>query len=631
MIDGHGTTPLQQVEERLDGLGKKRGVSGTWQCPAHEDRTPSLSVSAGDAGNVVLHCHAGCPANDVAEALGFAMRDLFPPRPQAEKRRSERPTASRGAPQRVARYVYHDREGEPLRQKVRWEPGLDGRKKSFTWEMPDGSKAPKGEGSPDVLLALPLVREADLVHLCEGEKAALQIMDAVKEVVATCPPAGWKDEYAQELAGKEVILWQDRDGPGRQKTLKAYKSLLSVAASVRIVESATEGEHDDAFDHLAAGFVLEQALPIDPWTCDAAEALPFIHSGEAIRELRKIETPKPIIEGLLYPGSTSALVAAPFVGKTWFLLNLASALAAGAAPWPGTDPLQRGRVVYLSYDLQTRADYLAKRLRHLDQFRHDQMRPDSYLDHLTIVGASPGNPFPAERYKIDVEGLERLREEILDPISGEEGLALIVFDTLSSCLPQGVDENSNSDMPLIMQRLEQLALGTGAAVLIVHHVPKPARNAKEDTEPWAAGRGAGAIAGSAAALGVLERVKDHGNLRRLRCVTNLGPGIPSRFFSVRPDGEDERDEILYWRPAPDPANAGSMEGLDAWRVLEAGEELNSRELAVRLTERDFARNLEEAKTVIPGLRKRWETEGQVTVADGPRRSILTSLQCGETH
>ena len=38
------------------------------RCPAHEDRTPSLSIREGITGPLV-HCHAGCGQGDVIDAL----------------------------------------------------------------------------------------------------------------------------------------------------------------------------------------------------------------------------------------------------------------------------------------------------------------------------------------------------------------------------------------------------------------------------------------------------------------------------------------------------------------------------------------------------------------------------------
>jgi putative DNA primase/helicase len=40
--------------------GRKAGAGWTACCPAHDDRTPSLSISISDDGRVLVRCHAGC-------------------------------------------------------------------------------------------------------------------------------------------------------------------------------------------------------------------------------------------------------------------------------------------------------------------------------------------------------------------------------------------------------------------------------------------------------------------------------------------------------------------------------------------------------------------------------------------
>jgi len=40
--------------------GRKTGSGWTVRCPAHDDRTPSLSVRDADDNKVPVHCHAGC-------------------------------------------------------------------------------------------------------------------------------------------------------------------------------------------------------------------------------------------------------------------------------------------------------------------------------------------------------------------------------------------------------------------------------------------------------------------------------------------------------------------------------------------------------------------------------------------
>ena len=67
--------PMGLVLARLEGTRK---ISGGWiaKCPAHEDRSPSLSIREGEKG-LLLRCFAGCATQAVVEAIGLRMADLF--------------------------------------------------------------------------------------------------------------------------------------------------------------------------------------------------------------------------------------------------------------------------------------------------------------------------------------------------------------------------------------------------------------------------------------------------------------------------------------------------------------------------------------------------------------------------
>jgi hypothetical protein len=66
-----------KVLDRLQGI--KQVAPGRWmtRCPAHEDRSPSLSVREMEDGRVLLHCFGGCPNGEVLAAMGLRMSDLF--------------------------------------------------------------------------------------------------------------------------------------------------------------------------------------------------------------------------------------------------------------------------------------------------------------------------------------------------------------------------------------------------------------------------------------------------------------------------------------------------------------------------------------------------------------------------
>jgi putative DNA primase/helicase len=49
--------------------GHKVGFNWMARCPAHEDRTPSLAITSGNDGAVLVRCHAGCNQRKVIEAL----------------------------------------------------------------------------------------------------------------------------------------------------------------------------------------------------------------------------------------------------------------------------------------------------------------------------------------------------------------------------------------------------------------------------------------------------------------------------------------------------------------------------------------------------------------------------------
>jgi len=50
--------------ERLEGVRLAGPSKWEARCPAHDDRKPSLTVAQAE-DRVLLHCHAGCPPEDI--------------------------------------------------------------------------------------------------------------------------------------------------------------------------------------------------------------------------------------------------------------------------------------------------------------------------------------------------------------------------------------------------------------------------------------------------------------------------------------------------------------------------------------------------------------------------------------
>jgi hypothetical protein len=69
------------LETLLSRLTKVKGRNGSWTacCPAHEDRSPSLSIRQADDGRILMHCFADCSIQAIVGAVGMDVGDLFPP------------------------------------------------------------------------------------------------------------------------------------------------------------------------------------------------------------------------------------------------------------------------------------------------------------------------------------------------------------------------------------------------------------------------------------------------------------------------------------------------------------------------------------------------------------------------
>jgi hypothetical protein len=59
---------------------RRSGRGWVAKCPAHADRSPSLSIAEGDEGRTLVRCFAGCDVTDVLAAIGLSLADLFPER-----------------------------------------------------------------------------------------------------------------------------------------------------------------------------------------------------------------------------------------------------------------------------------------------------------------------------------------------------------------------------------------------------------------------------------------------------------------------------------------------------------------------------------------------------------------------
>ena len=89
---------MSQVDLLLSRLDRvKRTKIDSWMacCPAHPDRSASLSIRELDDGRVLVHCFAGCSVHEILDAADIPIDALFPPRalPFAKSERRPFPAA----------------------------------------------------------------------------------------------------------------------------------------------------------------------------------------------------------------------------------------------------------------------------------------------------------------------------------------------------------------------------------------------------------------------------------------------------------------------------------------------------------------------------------------------------------
>lgn len=268
------STPLEVVQRALASHGCK-GKGTSWQCPGHEDERPSLSVTEGDDGRVLLKCWAGCAAENIVAVLGLKMSDLFPPR--EEKHIGDV-------------YPYRDEVGAVVFEKVRYEP------KGFSQRRPDGRGGYTWNlnGVRLVPFRLPELRAAteagETVYLTEGEKGALSLVGLGITATTTGGAKSWRKEHAQFFNNVRVVITPDNDQAGREYARVAGLDLVTIAAEVRVLELPGLPGGGDPFDFVAAGGAVEQ---LDDLTAEAPTFTEWAKTKAEKSESRDAKTPPP--------------------------------------------------------------------------------------------------------------------------------------------------------------------------------------------------------------------------------------------------------------------------------------------------------------------------------------------------
>lgn len=73
------TSPAEKFLSRVQAQKYKAGADhGVFKCPAHGDKRASASWRELPDGRLLVHCFAGCSAEEILSSISLTLSDLYP-------------------------------------------------------------------------------------------------------------------------------------------------------------------------------------------------------------------------------------------------------------------------------------------------------------------------------------------------------------------------------------------------------------------------------------------------------------------------------------------------------------------------------------------------------------------------
>jgi AraC-like DNA-binding protein len=236
--------------------------------------------------------------------------------------------------------------------------------------------------------------------------------------------------------------------------------------------------------------------------------------------VRHPELKDPLITGLLRVGETMNVIAAPKVGKSWLVLDLALAVAMGR-PWLDTFATTPGRVLIIDNELHPETS--AFRIR-------------TMLEARGIALSEVGKRIEIVNLRgrlMDLHAIA-LHLEAFEP----GHFQLVIIDAWYRTIPVGIDENDNGAVAGLYNTIDAIAARLRCSFVLIHHTSKGVQAGKSVTDV-----GAGA--------GSQSRATDvHVVLRRHRLDDTVVLGAVVRSWRPVPS-LCLRWEFPLWHPAPE--------------------------------------------------------------------------------
>ncbi len=448
-------------------------------------------------------------------------------------------------------YEYRDRHGNLRALNIRYEPKGFRPRYALT-DNPDvgafddpkqwARKKPEGFAMPLYHEDLIALRPGETVYFTEGEKDADNL--AKLGYLTSCHKSGGAVIHSGHglLTGRQTVIIADADAPGAKYAEDAGKNLIADGAKVAVITppkgfkdySEWEEAQDSAetWDDVKARFELWGLPPPEKDTC------------ETLAEVWENPPPRSpeLISGLLRQGHKMIVSGTSKAGKSFALLQLATALAEGRE-WLQTFHCERCKVLYLNLEID-RPSMIHRAQKVYEALQWTPHGLDNFIfDHLRGRAGKIGE----------------MAADIIGKVKRHKARAVFI-DPVYKCGLE--DENSAGDIAQFCRILDSIAADTGAAVIYCHHFSKGAQDSKRAIDRAS---GSGVFARDADAILTLTELQEDGGFR-LECILR-------EFKSPSP--MSFRFEYPLHIPAPD-LNDCPLKGAKGTKMADAHKEAEDR-------------------------------------------------------
>ena len=237
-------------------IKKRYGDKSQCQCPAHDDKHASLTITKGRKCTL-FYCHAGCTVDEVLNAAGLEKKDTFyDVEPRSPNWKAYVEAREKRKIETIYNYVSID--GSYAFTKIR----LEGKKiiygklqnDRFTYGLGHdvGRKSYKAiYGSLQAINKA--IAENRPIFIPEGEKDADTLIKQGYTAFAYGGVNDWQSDFATLVQGADVYILADNDEAGKRVAETIQNDIKTVAKSSKIIVPMPDIPKADITDYFSAG------------------------------------------------------------------------------------------------------------------------------------------------------------------------------------------------------------------------------------------------------------------------------------------------------------------------------------------------------------------------------------------